>query len=45
MIKNLCWCFCTRTQYSFILNYSGFWEGADGGGLSEWNLGKVIEIS
>ena len=52
MIKNLCHCFCTKTQYSFTLDYRGVGEKVCKGegvaverGLNKWNQGKVIEIS
>ena len=42
MINNLYYSFCTKTQYSFILNYSIVVGGWTGGGveiLSKWNYG------
>ena len=48
-IKNLHCCCCTKTQFSFILDYRGVEEEeagvAEAGSLSKWNLGKIIKIS
>ena len=44
MIKDLYCCFCTKTQYYFILNYRGVEEGVTEGGLkciNKWIQGKV----
>ena len=35
MIKSLFCCFCTKTQYFFILNYRGVGQERDEGGLSK----------
>ena len=48
MIKNLYCCFCTNTQHSFILDYSGV-EGEvrescmENGCLNKWNQGKLLK--
>ena len=47
MVKNLYRCFCTKTEYSFILKYKvlGKCRAEDEKGLNTWNQGKTIEIS
>ena len=45
MIKSLFFCFCTKTQYSFILNYRGVGQERDEGDLSKWNQREITEIS
>ena len=37
MIKNLYCCFCTKTYYSFIVNYVRVGKGEGEKSISKWN--------